>query len=267
MSSRSLELVGGVAPPAGFFDRTFRKGKLVRCSAVLMIAINYALFIIGFMTAVYGLRLGSQEFQQMEFLRGELDGNVTMASELYLSVKQSSGLTQGLTMLGILAVIVATLGVCGSVRGSPKCLYCYAVSSMGMLVVQSIIIAMLNFSVQNLDATVKTVIQDSDAAKDLVRQNGQQALYVGLFAFTIEVVGFAGSLLAREALNQSMLNEELKRGIYESDYDDDDADLTLQLDELDTMADGHGAGVPDGPAGWLKRAASMRQHHPVTTMH
>ena len=58
-----------------------------------------------------------------------------MASELYLSVKQSSGLTQGLTMLGILAVIVATLGVCGSVRGSPKCLYCYAVSSMGMLVV------------------------------------------------------------------------------------------------------------------------------------
>lgn len=70
MSSRSLEgSVGGVAPPAGFFDRTFRKGRLVRCSAVLMIAINYALFIIGFMTAVYGLRLGSQEFQQMEFLR------------------------------------------------------------------------------------------------------------------------------------------------------------------------------------------------------
>lgn len=67
--------------------------------------------------------------------QGELDGNVTMAGELYLSVKQSSGLTQGLTMMGILAVIVATLGVCGSVRGSPKCLYCYAVSSMGMLVV------------------------------------------------------------------------------------------------------------------------------------
>ena len=43
---------------------------------------------------------------------------------------------------------------------------------------------MLNFSVQNLDATVKTVIQDSDAAKDLVRQNGQQALYVGLFGLS-----------------------------------------------------------------------------------
>lgn len=43
---------------------------------------------------------------------------------------------------------------------------------------------MLNFSVNNLDATVKTVIQDSDAAKDLVRQNGQQALYVGLFGLS-----------------------------------------------------------------------------------
>lgn len=24
------------------------------------------------------------------------------------------------------------------------------------------------------------------------------------------------------------------------------------------QADGHGVGVPDGPAGWLKRAASIR---------
>jgi len=34
-----------------------------------MIAINYVLFVIGFLTAVYGLRLGSQEIAQMEFLQ------------------------------------------------------------------------------------------------------------------------------------------------------------------------------------------------------
>jgi len=64
-----------VPPPAvepklpGFFDLTFRKGPLVRCTAVIMIAINYVLFVIGFLTAVYGLRLGSQEIAQMEFLQ------------------------------------------------------------------------------------------------------------------------------------------------------------------------------------------------------
>ena len=37
-----------------------------------MIAINYLLFIIGFVTAVYGLRVGSQEVAQMEFLQVRL---------------------------------------------------------------------------------------------------------------------------------------------------------------------------------------------------
>ena len=66
---------------------------------------------------------------------------------------------------------------------------------------------------EDLDATVQTVLSDSDAAKDLVRQNGQQALYVGLFAFTIEVIGFFGSLLARSALNRSIIDEEFHRGM------------------------------------------------------
>jgi hypothetical protein len=142
-----------------------------------MIANSWVLFVIGFVIAVYGLRLGSQEFAQMEFLRvrlrapfhcifpgpfcclvvfpglhnntrtrhvlpdtlpchqGEL-GNVTLADDIYLSVKQSSGLTQGMIMMGISAVFIATLGMCGAVRGSRKCLYCYAVSSMLLLVVQ-----------------------------------------------------------------------------------------------------------------------------------
>jgi len=184
--------------------------------------------------------------------QGGLVGNETLAEDIYLSVKQSSGLTQGMTVTGIAAVVVATVGMCGSVRGSPKCLYCYAVSSMTIIVCQSIFIAMLNFSVEDLDATVKTMIQDSDAAKDLVRQNGQQAFYVGLFAFAIEVLGFAGSLLAREALTRSMFDEEFRLGMYKDD-------LNQQLDglndELYTMTEG----APDGPAGWLQRGTSMMQ--------
>ena len=61
----------------GFFDRTMRKGRLVRCTACVMIAISWLIFVIGFVTAVYGLRLGSQEYAQMQFLRGEL-GNATL---------------------------------------------------------------------------------------------------------------------------------------------------------------------------------------------
>ena len=223
------------------------QGPFVHCTAVVMIGINYLLFIIGFVTAVFGLRLGSQEYAQMEFLRGELDGNVTLADDMYLSLKQSSGLTQALVVTGALAVIIATVGMCGSVRGSRKCLYCYAVTSMMMLVAQSIIIALLNYSVEDLDATVKTVIQDSAAAKDLVRQNGQQALYVGLFAFIIEVVGFAGSLLAREALNHSKFEEDFNQGVY-------DDDLNYQLEELNQA----GESSRDGPAGWLQRSMSIR---------
>ena len=109
--------------------------------------------------------------------QGGLVGNETLAEDIYLSVKQSSGLTQGMTVTGIAAVVVATVGMCGSVRGSPKCLYCYAVSSMTIIVCQSIFIAMLNFSVEDLDATVKTMIQDSDAAKDLVRM--YMSMFVG----------------------------------------------------------------------------------------
>jgi len=63
---------GAISPPADFFDKTFRKGSIVRCTAVVMIAINYLLFIIGFVTAVYGLRVGSQEVAQMEFLQVRL---------------------------------------------------------------------------------------------------------------------------------------------------------------------------------------------------
>jgi hypothetical protein len=96
---------------------------------------------------------------------------------------------------------------------------------------QSIIIARLNYSVEDLDETVKTMIHESDAAKDLVRQNGQQALYVGLFAFAIEVIGFFGSLLARGALNRSVLDEEFRRGEHEDDRLSL-LDLGFQLDEL-----------------------------------
>ena len=53
----------------GFFDKTFRQGLMVRCTIVVMISINWLLFVIGFATAVYGLRLGSQELAQMEFLK------------------------------------------------------------------------------------------------------------------------------------------------------------------------------------------------------
>ena len=53
----------------GFCDKTFRKGLMVRCTIAVMICINWLLFVIGFATAVYGLRLGSQEFAQMEFLK------------------------------------------------------------------------------------------------------------------------------------------------------------------------------------------------------
>lgn len=130
----------------GFFDRTMRKGRLVRCTACVMIAISWLIFVIGFVTAVYGLRLGSQEYAQMQFLRGEL-GNATLASDIYRPVEQSSGLTQGLVVMGVCAIVTATIGMCGAVRGSPKFLYCYAVSTMLMLVVQSILIALLNFSV------------------------------------------------------------------------------------------------------------------------
>jgi hypothetical protein len=142
---------------------------------------------------------------------------------------------QGMTLMGCFAVAVATVGMCGSIRSNRKCLYCYAVSSMLLMVAQSIIIALLNFSVEDLDATVKTVISDSDAAKDLVRQNGQQALYVGLFAFTIEVCGFFISLLARGALNRSP-------------FEHNDSD-NAQGEE----------GSEDGPAGWLRRATSVRR--------
>ena len=54
---------------AGFFDKTFREGKIVRCTAIVMIAINWLLFVIGFSTVVYGLRLGAQEYAQFEFLK------------------------------------------------------------------------------------------------------------------------------------------------------------------------------------------------------
>ena len=235
----------------GLLDRTFgadSRGTFVRCTAVVMIGINYILLVIGFVASVYGVRLGSQEYAQMEFLRGELAGNVTLAADLYTSVKQSSGLTRGLVANGALAVIVATVGMCGSVRGSRKCLYCYAVSIMLMLVAQSILIALLNNSVEDLDATVKQFIRDSDAAKDLVRQNGAQALYVGLFAFTIEVIGFAGSLLARAALNRSKFEEDFDRGVY-------DDDLTFHLSELHPQLQ---EGASDGPAAWLQRSISMR---------
>jgi hypothetical protein len=248
---------GGLAPPPrppspGLLDRTFGpdKGPFVRFTALVMIGINYLLLIIGFVAAVYGLRLGSQEYAQMEFLRGELAGNVTLAADLYLSVKQSSGLTQGLVVNGALAIVIATVGMCGSVRGSRKCLYCYAVSSMMMLVAQSILIALLNNSVASLDTTVKELIRDSDAAKDLVRQNGAQALYVGLFAFTIEVIGFAGSLLARAALNQSKFEEDFQSGVYDDDL------ASFRLSELHPQL--REDGVIDGPAAWLQRSMSMR---------
>lgn len=235
----------------GVLDRTFgpdNRAPFVRCTAVVLIGINYLLFVIGFVASVYGVRLGSQEYAQMEFLRGELAGNVTLAADLHTSVKQSSGLTQGLVVNGSLAVIVAMVGMCGSVRGSRKCLYCYAVSVMLMLVAQSILIALLNYSVENLDATVKQFIRDSDAAKDLVRQNGGQALYVGLFAFTIEVIGFAGSLLARAALNRSKFEQDFRSGVY-------DDDLTFHLSQLHPQLH---EGARDGPAGWMQRSISMR---------
>jgi len=76
-------------------------------------------------------------------------------------------------------------------------------------------------------------MSESNAAKDLVRQNGQQALYVGLFAFTIEVSGFFISLLARGALNRSPFEHN------ESEKADEE-------------------GSQDGPAGWLQRATSVR---------
>ena len=182
-------------------------------------------------------------------MQGEVHANVTLADELsavarqalYRSMKKSSGLAQGMMVMGIFTVMVATVGICGSVRGSPPCLYCYAVSSMTLLVAQSIFIALLNSSVEQLDETVKTLIQDSDAAKNLVRSNGQQALYIGLFAFSIEVVGFVGSMLARQALKESILREELGG-----------EDLSYQLDELNAAVDG------DGPTRWIKNAALMR---------
>ena len=179
--------------------------------------------------------------------QGELDGNVTLADDIYMSVKQSSGLTQGMTCMGFFAVALATVGMCGSIRSNSKCLYCYAVSSMVLLVAQSIVIALLNYSVEDLDATVKTVIQDSDAAKDLVRHNGQQALYVGLFAFAIEVIGFFISLVARDALNHGALQQDRR----EAGRCDDD--LNFQLSVLHAQTEG-----PDGPGGWLQRAASAR---------
>ena len=149
--------------------------------------------------------------------------------------------------MGIFAVVLATVGMCGSIRSNSKCLYCYAVSSMLLLVAQSIVIALLNYSVEDLDATVKTVIQDSDAAKDLVRQNGQQALYVGLFAFSIEVIGFAISLVARAALNHSPFQHDEIVAAQGND------NVNFQFGVLDEQADCH-----DGPAGWLQRAASAR---------
>ena len=99
----------------------------------------------------------------MQFLRGEL-GNATLASDIYRPVEQSSGLTQGLVVMGVCAIVTATIGMCGAVRGSPKFLYCYAVSTMLMLVVQSILIALLNFSVVSESLCSSVLVQSRSGA-------------------------------------------------------------------------------------------------------
>ena len=150
---------------------------------------------------------------------------------------------------------------------------------------------------EDLDATVQTVLSDSDAAKDLVRQNGQQALYVGLFAFTIEVIGFFGSLLARSALNRSIIDEEFHRGM-QCDCSANSCALSRQAPirvvfplhevamlciygtwgsfdtrtvhafpgiyaddlnlQLDELHKLDEGGLPDGPRGGIQRATSMK---------
>ncbi|EKX55300.1 hypothetical protein GUITHDRAFT_99080 [Guillardia theta CCMP2712] len=191
----------------GCMDRTFARGFFIRCTSIFGIIINYLLFVMGFVITAYGLRLGSQEREQMTFL-SQQSQNATLQEELFNSINNLSGLTVGLAVIGILSIFVATLGMCGSVRGSSSCLQCYSVVLVIMLVSQAAIVGLLSTRVADLDQSAKEVIKSSAAARNLVKQSGQQALYFGVLAFGVEFVGFIFALLARAALNRKKREEE-----------------------------------------------------------
>eukprot|EP00287_Rhodomonas_sp_CCMP768_P015683 CAMPEP_0196757950 /NCGR_PEP_ID=MMETSP1091-20130531/103931_1 /TAXON_ID=302021 /ORGANISM="Rhodomonas sp., Strain CCMP768" /LENGTH=242 /DNA_ID=CAMNT_0042106745 /DNA_START=33 /DNA_END=761 /DNA_ORIENTATION=- len=203
----------------GCMDRTFPKGIPIRCTALVGIVINFILFTIGFIITAYGARLAIHERRQIDFLTPNENGTLSdaVAEDLSVTISAMSGLTFGMTIIGSFAILVSVIGLCGSVRGSLPCLYCYSVLLVIILVAKAIVVAALSSQVADLDESFKEMIQASADARDLIKKNGQQVMYFGAFAFVVEFTGFIFSLIARCFLKARQEEQEDWRGNEMSD--------------------------------------------------
>mmetsp|Transcript_47514 Transcript_47514/g.99389 ORF Transcript_47514/g.99389 Transcript_47514/m.99389 type:complete len:260 (-) Transcript_47514:9-788(-) len=201
----------------GCLDRTFKKGHVLRCISITGMVINYVLLVIAFIILAFGVRLGYQERAQSEFIdqqeslelsaTGETDVAKMLQDELNRSLSAMSGISLGLILIGVFSVLVATLGLCGSVRGSVGCLYCYTVLLVVVLVTQAGLVAMVSTQMTSVDKYVKENIQASAAAKELVVQNGKQGMYLAMALFVFEFAGFAVALVSRFVIKRANARE------------------------------------------------------------